>query len=477
MKRLFLIISILNSLTVLSQIPIDSVSFKNDLLIYRQALETTHPSLYRFTKKEKIDSLFNHVDRNLNDSSTLFDFFNSLSKISSQIREEHSYILDPKRLLTEVRKKSLFPFRVFVQNNQLILKNSREESLNYLNGAIVTSINGRSIQSILRTLLKSNSSVSGDNVSSLKSELSIAENFSFAYYYFIDTTSVFTIDYGFSPNDDIKTITINGSNKGLSKSLHRKYPSLSDEPFSLEIDEKKSLAILTIHTFANWRVDKKVKDYTSFFKHSFKRIHENDIKNLVIDVRDNTGGDEMIGGDLLTYLIDYEFPMYRYIKAKTLNFDFTNSLHKSLPKPYKIRVKENNYISTDSGYIMKKNFFIKTYAPKKRNFFNGNVYALSNGMSYSASTIFLSLFKYHKVGKIVGQESGGTSEDLDGRARISFYLPYSNIYVTYPIWGMKLAVSGENRLRGVFPDYSVPLLLSDKDEEMDIVLKLIESKE
>ncbi|BDD12080.1 hypothetical protein FUAX_45120 (plasmid) [Fulvitalea axinellae] len=467
---LFLLIC---SLQTIAQVSTDSISYKNDLAIYKKTLEETHPSLYRFSSKEKFDSLFNLTKSNLDKKTTELDFFRAISKLSSLVREGHSYIQPTKSLSSSIQNKSLFPFSVLVEDSCITVQDSRSAELAYLKKAVIYSINGQSVKSILKSLSESTCMVSAFNNSGLKSRLSLYNNFAFAYYYFIDTTSTFNIDFRLISDNKIRTATIEGSSAQLSGKNYPQLPADPIPPFSLEINEQRSTAIMSISTFAYWAVGKKIKDYSKFFKKSFTSIQNQKIKNLIIDVRGNRGGEEMIAGELLTYLIDYEFRIYKYSKANSLEFDFINSL----PNSNQIKLSKSNYIVSDSGFVMKRADFLKEYVPQKKNQFKGNVYLLSNGICASACHIFLALIKTHKVGKIIGQESGGAFEDVDGRQRIKFTLPYSKIFVSYPTWAMKLNTSGGDKRRGVIPDYEVFPTIEDialgKDVEMELALKLI----
>ena len=464
------------NLQTIAQVSIDSNSYESDLAIYRKALEETHPSMYRFSGKEKFDSLFSQIASDLDNETTELDFFRSISKLSSLIREGHSYTQPPESLSSSIKNKSLFPFSVLVEDSCIIVQDSRSAELLYLKSAVIYSINGQSVKSIVKTLSESTCMVSAFNNSGLKRRLSLYNNFALAYYYFIDTTSNFRIDYRLVSGNKTHTATIDGSRDQLSEINYPQLPADPIPPFSLEVNEQKSTAIMRIPTFAYWTVNKKIKDYSRFFRESFSTLQKKAIRSLIIDVRDNRGGEEMIAGELLTYLIDSEFNIYKHCKARTLNFDFTNSLINS----NQIKLPENNYIETDSGFIMKKADFLKPYFPKEKERFDGSVYVLSNGMCASACNVFLAMVKTHNAGVIIGQESGGAFEDVDGRLRIKFNLPYSKILVSYPAWSMKLNSRGGEIERGVVPDFEIKPTLNNYgneiDHEMTFSLDLIEQK-
>jgi len=470
---LFLLLILINQVCK-GQISVDSISYQHDLAIFKHALETTHPSLYRFTSKAQYDTVLDSLESNISDQTTELEFFRAISRVSSLVREGHTFVRPSESLAGSLKDNRLFPFGVQVTDDQLLIRNSRSPQLKHLENSSITSINGRSVKSILKALGESASTVSAFNSSGLSSRLSLYHNFALAYYYFIDTTSTFKIAYHPRQSAKIETLEVKGSANALSKLTYPELPPGSNPPFQLTFDENQSNATMRISTFAYWVVNKKISHYTRFFKESFEIIRRKKIKNLIIDVRGNRGGEEMIAGELLTYLIDKNFQIYRYCKAKTLDFTFTNGL----PKASKTKLPSHNYISTDSGYYMKKANFLKTYVSKKLPF-DGHTYVLSDGLCASANNIFLALIKTHQAGTIIGQESGGAFEDVDGRQRLQFTLPYSKIFVSYPVWSMKLNTKNGDPLRGVVPDHIIQHgqndILHEVDHEMKFTLDLIQS--
>lgn len=313
---------------------------------------------------------------------------------------------------------------------------------------------------------------SGFNNSSLMNVLSIENNFAFAYYYFVDPSEVFTIQFKTPQGVTMQTIS------GLQLDTSYKYPLFPAErtpPFNFEILQDRKTAVLKITTFAYWIVGCDRKQYLNFFNRSFAAIEANHIENLIIDVRANRGGDETVGAELLTYVAKINFFVFDYIKMKSLNFDYTNSLSSE-----RQHASIRDYIKTDSGYFRFRDRSLEEFVIKKKYHFDGKTFVLANGGSRSAASVFLTLVKTHSIGKIVGHESGGIFGEVDGYNRITFTLPYSHFLVSYPIWTLKIIAADENPLRGVMPDYDVEATISDlmagKDSEMDYVMKIIKEK-
>lgn len=461
------------SLELSSSAQSGSSGAKGDFQIFRKALTETHPALYRFTSQHRFEFVFDSIESQLTHSSSDLELFRALSQVMSMVREGHSYVEPSDPLAQRTRGEKLFPFRVVLNENRLVVRHSRSDAYEELERAEILSINGQTISEIVNLLAVSTGLKSAFNNAALESTLSEYDNFAFAYYYFVDTTSTFEITYRLAEDQTVKREMVEGTNARLDETTFSRMPGEPKPPFQLQIDAENQVAIMKITTFAYWVVSRKIKDYSTFFQNSFRKLREAGIHHLIIDVRNNRGGEEMIGAELLTYLIDKDFRIYRYGKTRTLDFSYTNRL----PQSSNLKFPKKQFTKTDSGYYMTDRDFLSTYRPKTSDRFEGQVYVLSNNRCWSAANTFLALVKSHKVGTIIGQASGGAYEDVDGRARVSFELPNSGMKVGYPAWSFKIDSKGGNRWKGVEPDYvivkSIDDLRTGNDVELAFTYELI----
>ncbi len=457
----------MSTVTVPTSGQTDSLGFKSDLRIFKKALEETHPNLYRFTPKERFEIVFDSIDRQITSRTNQLEYFRLLSKIEFLVREGHTYLRPSESLSRHTQRQRLFPFLVLLNDKTIIVKKSLEENHKACEGLEVYSINGKKTDEIINQIASSTGLKSGYNISALLNILSFGNNFAFAYYYFVDTTNTFQIEF----KGDKDIVKVHGSKISTAET----FPQFAKEvepPINLQIDSANGTALIKITTFAHWTVSFGKKEYVKAFSDYFNKIEKTGIKNLIIDVRNNRGGEEMLAADLLTYLTNSEFKIYKNIKAKTLDFVY------DLPNATKLHFPKRDYLKTDSGYFKIKDEVLITFSPKIKNHFNGKVYILSNGGSRSATNTMLSLIRTYRVGTIIGQESGGVYEDVDGRKNINLTLPYSGIQLNFPAWSFKINSSNGDRLRGVIPDYIVTtskldLMDDNKDSELELAYKLI----
>ena len=473
MKYILSIILVTGEILLNAQVT-ETLRFKNDFELLKTVISQTHPSLYRFTPQEKFQETLDSLDAVFENDVTELQFFQIVSKVESLVRESHFHIYPPEQLMENALKSHLFPFTVRVGDDRLLVTSSSSKSYEDLVGSEILAINGKSISTILNIMANSAGLKSGFNLEGFRNKLSHFHNFSLAYYFYADTTGRFDIKY-FNEDGTEGNASITGSGQNLNQTEFPKFPEEPVPPFHLEIDEQSDIAVLRITTFAHWVIDLEVKDYLKFFRESFKTLQRKAIETLIIDVRGNRGGNEMIAAELLTYFINEDFKVYRYAKAGTLDFSF---IADSLVSE-KLELEPEWVVKTDSAYYIKENGMevLKTYEVRKKDHFDGDVYMLSDGGSRSATNTFLSLAKTYKAATIVGTESGGVFEDVDNGYGLKFTLPYSKIKVNCPVMSLKIDAKNGDRLKGVAPDHPVEPtrqdILGSSDRQLEYTYELI----
>ena len=150
--------------------------------------------------------------------------------------------------------------------------------------------------------------------------------------------------------------------------LEDKYlPSDNNDYVYYEIDEEKSLAILTLK---RCRIS---EHYREVLREMFTEIKEKNIENLAIDLRGNGGGDTFVVTELFKYL-----PVDTYYQCD--NF----------------RTIRWNFLTFDQGGITEN----------KRNTeleFDGELYVLTDEISFSASMVFAEMIVDNDLGKVIGE--------------------------------------------------------------------------
>lgn len=209
---------------------------------------------------------------------------------------------------------------------------------------------------------------------------------------------------------------------------------------------------MDLNTFANgYRLRR-------FFNSSFKTLKEKDIKHLVVDLRANGGGSVTNSNLLTKYISDKRFKIAdslyavrrsskygKYQKDRLANWLFLQFMtHKQRDGHYHFGLFEKKY-----------------FKPKRKNHFDQQVYILTGGNTFSASTLFaVSVYNQANV-TVVGEETGGGSYGNNAWLIPDVTLPLTKIRFRLPLFRLVINKDLPKTGYGIFPE--VPALPTVKD--------------
>lgn len=401
---------------------------QEDFMQMRQALEETHPALYDYIEKDSLDSLFNYYYQQIDTPLTFNDFYKLLSSVIVKIGCGHTKLWIPSDYWNIVPKR-LFPLKIVFSHGKVFVSGYYSSSTNIPIGSEIIAINEMPIQNVIQTL---ESLVSSDgHIQSFKSK-TVEKNFAKNYALYYGFPKAFKVQYIDPAGHLVKEILL----RPVGIETINKYPVRGNE-LSLQVLEKKGTAILTINTFIYYD---QLDMFKSFIDSSFNVIQTNGIKNLIMDLRGNDGGDPFCASYLFSYLEYKEVPYFS--------------------KPY------GKYTPLAEPLAL------------ARNHFQGKLFTLIDGSGFSTNGHFCALLKYHKIGKLVGMETGSTFT-CTGNVRYLNLLNTRLIFGTAREQRYRVAVENMDRKSGVLPDYHVEQsqndLVAGKDTVLDFALGLIEN--
>jgi C-terminal processing protease CtpA/Prc len=216
----------------------------------------------------------------------------------------------------------------------------------------------------------------------------------------------------------------------------------------LNLTFKQTTAILTIRTFSDDLIKKTNENFNTFLDTSFKEINNRKIQSLIIDLRNNSGGHDVNGAMLYSYLTDKSFNYYSSLETAK----------------GKLKIEDHPNLS-----LLNHN----------KNNFKGKVYFLINGKSFSATAEFCAIAKSNDRGKFIGEETGGGYYGNTSGERTILILPNTKIRINIPLVKYVMAVKeAEYKDRGIIPDYiitpDIASIINGKDVQLDEALKIAE---
>lgn len=286
------------------------------------------------------------------------------------------------------------------------------------------------------------------------------------------------------PADGVYTLTVKSGNGAIHK-VHAGATTLAARAASLQAQGIRppatawrlridgDLAVMTLPTFALY--DGKF-DWHKFFSDSFAELKRRQSTRLVIDIRNNEGGDGAIGLELLSWLVrapltdfpDQSVTMYErvpYQYARYLDtwdfsfFDRTGQVEKIVDGPQAGRWR-----------VLAKTSVAHTITPRTDRY-TGKTSMLVGPENSSATFSLAQLTKLSGAAILVGQPTGGNQRGLNGGQLAWVTLPHSGVSVDIPLLASSYRTDTPDA--SVIPDMLVErrfaLQKAGVDQELDAV--------
>lgn len=454
---------------------------KEDFSILNKVLQKNHPSLYWYSTKDSVDNFFSAAYASLQDSLDEQQFRKRVAWTLNKIRCGHTAVRSSKNYSKyyNLQKRKTFPVFLKVWDDSAVVVHSLSTGDTVLRrGTVVTDINGIPIKKIIDSICQL---ISTDGYSNTFKYQLISFNFP-AFYnntYGVDTNyAVKYLDSTGRPkkiilkNTESKTDLLNRnplflSGAGTKKQL-RKLKTLSNR--NIEIDSLSSTALISVNTFSKGKLIR-------FFRSSFKKIKNHKIDNLILDLRLNSGGSVLACTRLSEYLIDRPFNIADTVATFNRSFHYRKFIRPWLIYWLSMRISGRR---GEDGKVHFRYFEKHYFKPKRKNHFDGNIYVLTGGYTFSAATLVAANLKGQQNVTIVGEETGGGSYGNSAMLLTTVVLPNTGLRVTLPLFRMVLDANRVKTGRGVLPDVEVkPSSNSIKagvDGKMERVMEFISQK-
>ncbi len=463
---------------------------QQDVMLLKQILEANHPSLYWYTPKDSLDAAFNNAFNSITDSLTEIEFRNRIAAVISKIRCGHTAVKFSKNYASavEAHRYPSFPLSIKTWGDSMVVLGSLfPRDGTFKRGTIITSINNRSSKQLIDSMSQL---LSTDGYSdNFKSQV-FSINFPNWYKLAFGIDSTYSIGYidafgnaktkvvtNFSPVKDTTkhTKTIGGKPVTPPPSIVKK--SSKHQQKQIQLLAKRSFTIDTANSTALLRVATFSGSLKPFFKQSLKKIAHQHIKNVVVDVRENTGGKLENSTALTRYFSNKSFKTGDTIAAITRNIHYKRYIAQSyfLWLPLQIFSKKRA-----DGRYHKLRDEIHIYKPQKQFHFNGDIYLLQGGLSFSAATLFVSNLKGQRNVTVVGEETGGGFYGNTAMFLPTVILPNSKLRIILPLYRLVIDSSREKNGHGILPDILLPpnsiAIKKGIDLKMDTIKSIILKK-
>ena len=425
------------------------------------ALQELHPGLYRYLSKQEFDRLDKQLRLKLNKPMTEESYYRLVMPLIAQLKCGHTkwHRKDRPDDRYAFRQDDLFPLKLyFAGGRAYVLKNYHAKDM-LAAGTEIISINGRKIPDLMRQLHKV-ITIDGNVQSTLYAELN--QSFNGYYASFIETAPVYTV--AFKEGSGKKQVKLPKVSLEIIRDSEAREKENSRPPLEISMP-KAGTAVLRIDRFYT---NKTERDFYAFIDSAFLAIKQASINALIIDLRNNEGGKEEYGGYLYSYLASKPFVYYRKITVASNKTPSVRQYAQFFPGYEQalthVQEKDGEYLWPMQEYLAQKT--------PKPNAFNGKVYILTNGFSFSVTAEFASTAKTEKRAIFIGEETGGAYQGNNSGVFAQVVLPNTKLMTGIPLLGFYMNIdSSLQKDRGIQPDILKIPTVQDMLMGRDIVME------
>ena len=470
---------------IISPLPTDKL--KKDVDEAQKILLKYQPGLDWYITVDSLNAKFDMLRNDITAPMTSKEFFDKLSPVIYSVRQGHNRLRPalPKYTSQQTAtnknvKNPISQFEYMIDDNRLfIIKNQSADSA-IQTGTEVIAINGEPAQAILQ---KCYSLFTSDGYNTTFFPRYTAINFQKMYqtiYPEIKDSICLSLQKDKNIREAyIKQLKLSG--KTNTKQKEAKARTLTF------LTADSTMAILKISKFSSG-------NYEEFYKNSFALLSSAKTNTLVIDLRNNLGGQLSEISYLYSFLTDSTFiftdkaeitsPFNCAFHSKSLSSILAgkstlSKIFSTFGYPFFYTTSSITDLLSVSKKQNGKYYYSHSSSKRKqpnKNRFTGKIYVLANGGSFSASCILLSNLQGSERALVVGEETGGAYNGSVAGRMLTKTLPASKLKLTVGLQAIQPHYKSDIEGRGIFPDKEIVPTIENQIKQQDPELEWIISQ-
>ena len=454
---------------------------QQDLSLLRSTLERTHPSLYRYTIQEQMDALFDEAQRGLRDGMTLLEFQRTIALPVAEIRCSHtSWDLPTSEFGAFMSTARFLPLSVQFLGERLFVRKNLSGDPSLRVGSEILSINGSPTREVVQELF---SFVPTDGQGTALKYRTLERMFSIHYRMYVGDPPAYTLELLTEGEVAIVELAALPYGEMRRNAAQNADPPQDDGPPLSFTELEDGTALLVIRTFSEATLVRAGMDYESFLDEVFQRVDEADLQHLIVDLRDNGGGEDDFGSLLFSYLILEPTPFYAahsFRGQDYADFEATDLAENPVFQEYARRLDPSGDLPPLTKVfeeMVRTGWDHEPVAPRGPGF-EGSLSILMNGATGSTAAEVVTMTAAHTGATLIGEEAAAAMVGCSGGLFTTLTLPHSGMSFRLPVFQYRNNVPAETPVGDCpQPDYLIiPTMeqnLAGEDPELEFALDLI----
>lgn len=432
---------------------------QEDFIYLRTQIQNKGTVIYLYNSKKETDSYLDSVFNCIKEPMTEIEFFRFIAPVQAFFKDVHTQITPSSSLRNSFfQNQYLFPLSIEIINNKVFIEENFSSNSNLNFDQEITSINGIPMYSVLN---KCSLILPREGYDTGHPLFWLNKDFLYYYYFTYGPSETYILELK-TKDGTTQTQTVQGiSIKTLWSIFDERNPDINQLNIYSQVNDSLKTITLTINTFNDKIIKENHKaSFRKIINEQFDTILKTGYSNLIIDVRNNDGGNSGDAKKVMKYILNSPFEMKKSVRV--------------------VKNKHEEDLMKRTRTAFNGQFQRGTYKPHKVRF-NGDVYVLVNAGSTSASVVFAATLEKHNRATFIGTEMGGNPIVMGG-GLWDFYKKTPNTKITFSV-GNKCSILNELALNTghcLIPDHVVEKsyedFLAGKDSQMLFTLKLIENK-
>ncbi len=464
---------------------------KEDLTKLKNELEQYHPDPYKYISKERFAFLYDSLTQKISGKYSLREAYFLFLPLVQAIGCGHTHMAPDRRLLSKANAYSqqpkFFPFSVRLINNKLLVSRNYSADKKITRGTEIIEIDGQPISTVLSQLEKI-SYYNGDGINPEARKYYTIREFRKLYYLWKGEKENFLISYLKQGQNKPKTAKIEGQSIDyMEKMLETRYPDVDEDTTGIVsyrlIDSTQKVAMVDIRSFMYGAKDYgRNMNFEGETRKIFRKLEENKIENLILDLRGNSGGIIEYSVFFLRYFANQPFDAYK-VGFKEEGLQRLKQDYKKydayLAKEAAARINREFTLKNSEGYLESK--YQQKQRPHDEFRYNKNLYVLINSGTFSAAALLVSKLHNMGMGTFVGMACGGAYDGCSAAQFSSIKLPNTELEVSLPLGRVLYNIDLNKYSKPILkPDFEVNSnvedFLNNEDTVLKYTLNLIKSK-